>query len=128
MNHDAYNLYDRLTKYQKAFLRANKHMTSFLAHHISESSSTLRAAWNKSEAYLHRVRGHFLGSAYHACTGHKNHIQTAVRLYHVRFFALWDDTLVARQVPNKVEEQLKEIEIGQADRWRRWSLRRRGLW
>jgi hypothetical protein len=62
------------------------------------------------------VRGLFLGNAYHASSrmyrvsmGHKKHIQTAVRLCHVRVFALWDDTLVARQVPNKVK-------VVQADR------------
>jgi hypothetical protein len=66
-------------------------------------------------------RGHFLGSAYHASSRVRGlnepqkHIQTAVRLCHVRVFAFWDDTLVARQVPNKVEEQLKEIEVVQGD-------------
>jgi hypothetical protein len=53
---------------------------------------------------------------YGVSMGHKKYIQTAVRLCHVRLFALWDDTLVARQVPNKVEEQLEEREVVQADR------------
>jgi hypothetical protein len=76
------------------------------------------------EAYLHMVRGHFLGSAYYASesrvrglNGPQKHIQTAVRLCPVRVFALIR-LLLDRdlEVQNKVEEQLKEREVVQADR------------
>jgi hypothetical protein len=54
---------------------------------------------------------------YGVSMGHKKHIQTAVRLCHVRVFAL-TRLLLDRdlEVQNKVEEQLKEREVVQADR------------